>query len=203
VELREALSQIAEIRLRMAETEVFRGYRSIPVAASGIMAIIAALGQSNWIIDPHGDILAYCTLWIGVAVVSVIGAGLTMLLRDWLGGASQTREMTLLAVSQLIPSVAAGALLTAVFVHELPESVGLLPGLWQVFFSLGLFASCRLLPRASFWVALFYLLSGATTLSLARNEWALNPWAMGLPFGVGQLFAAAVLYWNLERTHEQ
>jgi hypothetical protein len=27
----------------------------------------------------------------------------------------------------------------------------------------------------------------------------MSPWAMGLPFGLGQLLTAAVLYWNLER----
>ncbi len=70
----------------------------------------------------------------------------------------------------------------------------MLPGLWQIFFSLGIFASCRLLARATFWVAVFYLGTGLTVLALARGEAALSPWAMGLPFGVGQLLAAAVLY---------
>ena len=70
----------------------------------------------------------------------------------------------------------------------------MLPGLWQVLFSLGIFASCRLLPRATFGVAVFYLASGLTCLALARGEAAFSPWAMGLPFGVGQLLAAAVLY---------
>jgi hypothetical protein len=31
----------------------------------------------------------------------------------------------------------------------------------------------------------------------------LSPWAMGVPFGVGQLLAAAVLYWTLERNHDE
>ena len=35
MELREALTQITEIRLQMARTEVFRGYRAIPAAFSG------------------------------------------------------------------------------------------------------------------------------------------------------------------------
>ena len=38
-------------------------------------------------------------------------------------------------------------------------------------------------------------------LVLARGLSAFSPWAMGLTFGVGQLLAAAVLYWNLERRH--
>ena len=39
MELREALSQIAEIRLQMARTETFRGYRAVPVALSLIWSI--------------------------------------------------------------------------------------------------------------------------------------------------------------------
>ena len=74
----------------------------------------------------------------------------------------------------------------------------MLPGLWQILFSLGIFASCRLLPRAIFGVAVFYLASGLACLALARGELAFSPWAMGLPFGTGQLLAAAVLYRTLE-----
>ena len=71
-----------------------------------------------------------------------------------------------------------------------------------MFYSLGIFATCRLLPRPMFAVAVFYAASGLTTLAAAQGEWAMNPLAMGIPFGLGQLFAAAVLYRTLERDHE-
>jgi hypothetical protein len=74
----------------------------------------------------------------------------------------------------------------------------MLPGLWQVLYSLGIFASCRLLPRATFGVALFYLAAGLTSLTLARGDAAFSPWAMGLSFGIGQFLAAGVLYRTLE-----
>jgi hypothetical protein len=48
-------------------------------------------------------------------------------------------------------------------------------------------------------VAVFYLGSGLAVLALARDALALSPWAMGLPFGAGQLLAATVLYRTLER----
>jgi hypothetical protein len=137
MELHEALSQISEIRQQMARTEVFRGYRALPVAFSGVLALAAALGQSVWIRDPGEQLTAYLTLWM-------------------------------------------------------------LPGLWQVLYSLGIFASCRLLPRATFGVAMFYLAAGLTSLTLARGDAALSPWAMGLSFGIGQFLAAGVLYRTLE-----
>ena len=51
----------------------------------------------------------------------------------------------------------------------------MLPGLWQILFSLGVFASSRLLPRATSGVAVFYLLTGLTTLSVARGDLAFLP----------------------------
>lgn len=198
MELRDALSQISEIRLQLARTETFRGYRAMPVAFSGGVALAAAGFQATWIPDPLGDLPAYLTLWIGIAVVSAVAAGTEMVLRARHASSPWTREITWLAVEQFVPCLVAGGLLTFVLVRSAPESVWMLPGLWQVLFSLGIFASCRLLPRATFAVAVFYLFAGLGSLALARGEAALSPWAMGLPFGIGQLFAAAVLYRTLE-----
>ena len=43
MELREALCQIEEIRDRIAATEQFHGYRAIPIALSGVIAMVAAI----------------------------------------------------------------------------------------------------------------------------------------------------------------
>jgi hypothetical protein len=195
MELREALTQISEIRQQMARTEVFRGYRALPVAFSGVLAVLAAVFQGVFVRDPAQQMSWYLTLWIGAAVLSALAAGVEMALRT---RGSLWREITWLAVEQFVPCLAAGALLTFVLVRCAPECLWMLPGLWQILFSLGVFASCRLLPRATFGVALFYLFAGLTTLALARGDAAYSPWAMGIPFGVGQLFAAGVLYRTLE-----
>ena len=52
MELRDALTQITEIRLQLARTEVFRGYRAMPVAFSGGVAVLAAVIQAVTIADP-------------------------------------------------------------------------------------------------------------------------------------------------------
>jgi hypothetical protein len=201
MELRDALAQISEIRRQMARTEVFRGYRSMPVAFSGLLALAAAGFQALWLPDPGQNVPAYLTLWLGAALVSALAAGTEMALRSLNSGHSLARELTWLAVGQFLPCLVAGGLLTVVLTATAPESLWMLPGLWQLLFSLGIFASYRLLPRAVFGVAVFYMVSGVFTLALARGDGALSPWAMGVPFGVGQLYAAAVLYWTLERTH--
>jgi hypothetical protein len=201
MELREALSQIAEIRLQMARTEVFRGYRAVPVAFSGLLAFFAAVVQWTWIANPTDQVAAYLTLWVGAAVISAFAAGFEMLLRTRAGGSALTLEVTWLAVGQFLPCLVAGGLVTIVLVATGPDTLWILPGVWQILFSLGIFASYRLLPRATFGVAVFYLAAGVVCLAAARGGAALSPWAMGVPFGVGQFYAAAVLYWTLERGH--
>ena len=199
MELREALVQIAEIRRHMATSGVFRGYRSAPVAVSGLSALAAAVVQTRLISDPAEHFNEYLTLWIGAAALSVIAMGVEMLIRL---GRTQERghwELTRLAIEQFLPCIIAGALLTAVFVRQMPQHVALLPGLWQILFSLGIFASARLLPKQLFVVGAFYLCSGVVVLIWARDSFSLEPWCMGIPFVIGQVGAAAILYWTLER----
>jgi hypothetical protein len=199
MELRDALTQIAEIRRQMAKTDVFRGYRSAPVAFSGLLALGAALAQRRLVVDPLQDIGVYLTLWIGMAVLSVVGVAVEMTVRTYSTHDRTRLELTWLAIEQFLPSMIAGVLVTVVLVRQAPAQAVLLPGLWQILFSLGIFASARLLPKAIFAVGAFYLCSGVTVLIWSRDAFSLEPWCMGLPYGVGQLVAAGILYWTLER----
>jgi hypothetical protein len=199
MELHEALTQIAEIRQQVARTEVFRGYRALPVAFSGVLAFLAAGIQALWIPDPLQNISAYLALWVGAALVSMLATGVEMILHYRLPTSAFNRAKTLQAVGQFLPSIVAGGLLMVVLTSHAPESLWMLPGLWAMLFGLGIFASYRQLPRATFWLAVYYLAAGCVCLAWAKGDQALSPWAMGIPFGVGQLLSAAVLYWSLER----
>jgi len=201
MELHEALTQISEIRAQMARTEVFRGYRAVPVAFSGLLALTAAGFQAIWLPEPSAQLGSYLALWVTAAVISAAAAGSEMVWRARLSRSRWSREITWLAIEQFLPCLVAGGLVTFVLVRFARESLWILPGLWQVLFSLGIFASCRLLPRATFGVGVFYLGAGLASLILARGDASLSPWAMGLPFGVGQLLAALVLYRTLECHH--
>jgi hypothetical protein len=75
-----------------------------------------------------------------------------------------------------------------------PEQLGLLPGLWQVLVSLGVFASVRGLPRTVALAGAWYFVAGFTVLLIASQTHALSPWTMGLPFVIGQSLMAAILY---------
>ncbi len=81
-----------------------------------------------------------------------------------------------------------------------PETLWLLPGLWQVLVSLGIFASVRSLPRSVALVGAWYFVAGFTVLLIGSASHALSPWTMGLPFVIGQLLMAALLYIASEET---
>jgi hypothetical protein len=199
MELREALSQIYEIRQQVARTEVFRGYRAATVAVSGLLALFIAVIQPLLLPQPRQNLVGYFTLWVAAALLSMVVTGLEMFWRCRHSASSLTVVTTTLAVGQFMPAVIAGGLLMVVLVVFAQDNLWMMPGLWSILFSLGIFASFRLLPKATFWVATFYMIAGMMCLALAQGEAAFSPWAMGLPFGVGQLFAAAILYWTLER----
>jgi hypothetical protein len=77
----------------------------------------------------------------------------------------------------------------------------MLPGLWAMLFSMGIFASRRLLPRGMELIGGFYLLAGLLCLALTPESSPPWPWTMALTFGTGQLLAAILLYVRLERGH--
>jgi hypothetical protein len=101
--------------------------------------------------------------------------------------------MIRMAVEQFLPSFAAGALLTGVLAYAAPADLWMLPGLWQIVFSLGVFASCRFLPRPIAAAGVWYLATGLLCLAMGDAR-ALSPWTMGISYGVGQSMVAGILY---------
>ena len=192
-----ALAQIADIHQQMAKGEVYRGYRSLPVAASGVMGMVAAWAQPQGlgVRDPVGFVI----YWTAIAACAGFVGTSEIVYNYLVHEDAAARRRTQLVVGQFLPAVLAGAVIAATFVHLSAALVPLLPGLWAICFGLGTFASRPYLPKASGWVALFYYAAGMALLWTARGPEPLRAWWVGGTFGVGQLLAAVVLYWNLER----
>jgi len=202
MELREALSQISEIRAQVARTETFRGYRSLTVGFTGALAFAAAGLQPLVAPDPAEHARPYLVLWVSAAALSLIAAGAELCVRGYASSSMLARQLTSLAVEQFLPCIAAGAVVTVAVATRAVDRLWMLPGLWSVLFGLGIFASCRLLPRMTFFVGMYYLFCGAVLLIVAEPAFALSPVAMAMTFGVGQLSAAAILYFHLERSYD-
>jgi hypothetical protein len=199
VQLRDAILQVEEIRLHLARTERFRGFRSSPVVLSAGLAFAAALVQPIIVPNPMQAIAAYVLLWMGVAAISLGAAAAVMYRRSTQPNLGLLRETNRLAIEQFVPCLIAGGLATAALFGASPDHAALLPGMWAMFLSLGIFACWRLLPKPIFVVAVYYLFSGAVVLLRGHGEHALSPWTMAATFGVGQSLAAAVLYFTMER----
>lgn len=201
MELGEALERINAIRAHVARTGVFRGYKAATVGCTGLLAFLGSAVQPLVVLDPLENVRQYLQLWIGVAAVSVICVAVELAARYLKSDSPLQREQTLRAVEQFVPCLVAGASATWAVVQFAPDSANLLPGLWAIMFSLGIFASCRQLPPLVVVVGIYYLAAGVGCLALAREAQALSPWAMAATFGVGQLLTAVVLYLALERRH--
>jgi hypothetical protein len=192
-DLERALADISEIRGQLARGASFHGFGAATLAATGIFAALAGVAQFRWLPDPSHNVLTYVGLWTATAAVSLIIIGFETVTRSRRIHSGLAQEMILSAVEQFLPAALAGVLLTAALLRFIPEDLWMLPGLWQVVFSLGVFASCRFLPRPMLLVGGWYLATGLACLVLARGDQAFSPWSMGGAFGIGQLMVAGVL----------
>jgi hypothetical protein len=200
-DLHQALQQLSAIRTQVARDTQFRGYGPASIAASGLLALAVAAVQSH-ITHDGPDFFPFLFVWAGTAAIAI---GLTA--SETIGRARRVHyglanEMVLLAAEQFLPALVVGVLLTVVLVEAAPQQLWLLPGLWQLLFSLGVFASCRFLPRQTLAVGVWYLVAGLTCIMVQSATKTFSPWTMGIPFGVGQLLVAAVLQFGFEKAGE-
>ena len=184
-ELDRALADITAIRSQLARGTEFRGYGPMTVAATGFVAVGAAGIQALWLPDPAGDLFDYVAIWVATAAVSILLIGIEMVARSRRIHSGLADAMIHAATEQFIPAGVAGALLTFVLFRFAPQSLWMLPGLWQIVFSLGIFASCRSLPRPMFAAGVWYLTTGLASLAFAKGAHAYSPWAMAAPYGAG------------------
>jgi hypothetical protein len=192
-DLRKALADIGNIRLQLAAGTMFRGFGPSVIAVTGLLAFVTAAAQAVWFgTDPEP--IAFFGAWISVAVISVALIGIEMLARSRRHHGGLADLVLFNAVEHFLPFGAAGAVLGAILLRFAPDTVWMLPGLWQMLIGLGLFASMRFLPRSVAIAGAWYFLAGAAVLMVSSAARSLSPWAMGVPFGAGQLLMAAILH---------
>lgn len=201
-DLHKALGDISSIRRQMARSTEFRGYGPATLAATGLIAIAAAGAQARWLSNPSARMPVYLATWITTAMLSAALIGTQMFARTRRVHSGMADEMIRLAVEQFLPCMAAGALLTLVLARFAPSSLWMMPGLWQITFSLGVFSSCRFLPRPMLTAGGWYLFTGLFCIALGDAR-ALSPWAMGIPYGVGQMLVAAILICTRQESEDE
>jgi hypothetical protein len=193
-DVQRAMDEISTIRSQIARSTEFRGFGPTAHAVTACVALLAAGAQAVWVPRPVDQIGGYLAIWLTTAALSIVAIGIETFIRSVRLHGGLAREMLHSAIEQFLPAIAAGGFLTGVLLRFAPESAWMLPGLWQIILSLGVFASVRFLPRPMFAVGVWYLLAGLLCLAVGNGSLALTPWLMGIPFGVGQLLVAIVLY---------
>lgn len=193
-DLDKALADIFAIRSQIAAGTAFRGYGPATVAATGGVALLTAILQFLWLDGPTDRPIGFFGGWAAAALLSAALIWIEMQARSRRHHSGLADAMIRQAVEQFLPAGVAGVLLAILLWKFAPETLWMLPGLWQVLISLGVFASVRSLPRTIALAGAWYFLSGFTVVVIASQSHTLSPWTMGLPFAVGQLLMAALLY---------
>ena len=195
-----ALEQIAEIHEHLAKGEVYRGWRS---AAGGLVRASSAFWRPRVAIgDRQADRpLELHGLLAGgrgrVAAGRLFGNRLALrgardARRNGGGrGRSSASSCRRWSPARLPPARSS---------ESVRRSRRCCPGSGRCFFGVGIF-SARPVRAARQRLGRALLLDGRAGAACGRRRASmrLSPWAVGGTFGVGQLLAAAVLYWNLER----
>jgi hypothetical protein len=193
-DLDKALADIVAIRSQIARDTAFRGLGAATVAGTGGLALACAAGQALWLGDPAVRPVLFFGLWIAAALVAFALIGVEAVRRSRRLHSGLADAMVWNAIEVFLPAAGTGACLALVIARFAPAEIWMLPGLWQVLVGLGLFASARILPRAVQGVGAWYLLTGLAVLALSAESRALSPWAMGLPFVVGQIWLAGIVH---------
>jgi hypothetical protein len=186
-----AVEEIARIHTHLASREIFHGWRAIPVATSGLIGLTAALVLST--ATAPVDAWDFVRTWLVVALLA-LSAGCAEIIWRYARTASDfDRRRSRAVMRQFLPSLAAGAVLSVTLVRLDPAFVVALPGAWALTFGLAIFAASPGLPPKSTWAATYYAVAGVALLVFAPSGLP-APWTVGGVFGLGQLFAAVLVY---------
>ena len=194
MELQRALSDLAEVRDRLAALQRFEGYSGLAAVGSGVAAFIAAFIQLRIAPMPatSEELRAYLTIWLSCLAVALAlnyGAVAVWLLEHRAPGARSRFRTAALSIA---PSIVLGGALTFALVGH--SAFALLPGTWFAFYAIGLFASRGAIPASTFGVTLGFALLALAFLATPLDAVALAWWVMPIGFGAGQL-AIGYLIW--------
>jgi hypothetical protein len=198
-DLDKALADILTIRNQLAAGTAFQGYGPGAVAATGVVALGGAIVQAWSLGGAAPGPGAYFAFWIAVAAISVAILAVEAVARTKRAHSGLADEMLRHAFEQMLPPAGVGALLLVAFWQFAPDALWMLPGLWLILVGLGAFASLRILPPSMALGGAYYILAGFIVLALTAETRSLSPWAMGLPFAIGEFLVAAILHSASER----
>lgn len=197
VDIKTAYEKISDIHGHLVKAETFRGYPAFTVLFAGITAFLFAAVQSS-IRNKISD-KAFIIQWLIVAGINVSIISMEILMDYFKKNSYFKKRQMIIVFLQFIPSLTAGLLVAVIFLKYQISSLNLLPGIWAILFSMGIFSMRPYLARFTGYIGLFYMIAGCCLIYIAPENMSLSPWSMGFTFGTGHIFAAYVLYLDIER----
>jgi hypothetical protein len=195
MDLQQALSDLAEVRDRLAHVQRFEGYSGPAAFVSGAVALVAGYVQFKLAPLPATPQAqhVYVTIWmscLAVALALNYGAVVAWMLKHR-GPGAQSQFRT--AARSIAPSVVLGGALTVALLDH--AAYALLPGTWFALYALGLFASRGAIPPATLPVIFAFSALALVFLVTRFSAYSLAWWVMPLGFGLGQI-AIGTLIWR-------
>ena len=147
-DLDKALADIFAIRSQIAAGTAFRGYGPAAVAATGGLGAddgahsVSLARRSDRRIRWPSSLAGSRPRWSSAGII-----GIEMRARSHRHHSGLADAMIHQAVEQLLPAGVAGVAAAVMLWQFAPETLWMLPGLWQLLVGLGVFASVRSLPR--------------------------------------------------------
>ncbi len=193
-DLDKALADILAIHNHIAAGTAFRAYGPAAVAATAGLAALTTGLQLVFLDDVDATPVLFVGGWLATALLAAAIIGIEMRARSHRHHSGLADAMIYQAVEQMLPSGIAGVALAAAMLRFAPETLWMLPGLWQLLMGLAVFASARSLPSTVRLGGAWYFVAGVGVLMFASRTHALSPLLMGAPFVIGQSLMAAILY---------
>ncbi len=189
--IHQALGQVRELKLRVLDAGRFTGYSGRCRALGGILALGGALLMSApWY---PATAVAHLRGWALVLLGAVL-ANYSAVLVWFLFHSEARRDIRrLMSTVHALPSLVVGGILTGALVSR--GEFDLLFGTWMCLYGLTNLSARHTLPRALWPLGCFYVVCGAFCL-LAPWIIFINPWPMGLVFGVGEWVGGFIFHRN-------
>ncbi len=184
-ELDRALSDIAEVRERLAMAQRFKGYSGIAAMISGGLAVLAGIVQRGLVPVPQGPYQehVYFAIWFACAALAALVNYGAILNWFWSDASARDRWQTRTVGLSILPALLLGAGFSFALLAR--GEIVLLPGVWYGCYGVGLFASRTMLPRGVVPLCATFLAIGVALLFVPSHV-ALAWWVLPAGFGVGQ-----------------
>jgi len=184
-ELDRALSDIAEVRERLAMVQRFKGYSGVAAMLSGGLAVIAGVLQRGIVPSPAGthEEHLYFAIWFACAAIAALVNYGAILNWFWSDASARDRWQTRTVGLAILPALLLGAGFSFALLAR--GEIALLPGVWYGCYGVGLFASRTMLPRGVLPIAAVFMAVGVMLLFAPANV-ALAWWMLPVGFGIGQ-----------------